>query len=360
MTSNDYIPNQWYPIFDSSKLRSRKPVGITRLGERLVLWRDARGEAVCMTDRCPHRAAQLSLGWVRDDCLVCPFHGLRFDSAGRCVLIPANGEAQSVPRGFDLPTRQIREVHGLIWYWYGDSEPSAEIPWFPEAPEPGARTSFVQRVYPVSYLRVMENLGDMHHVPFVHRATIPGAGTRVEVQEAWLDDAVIRMKVSLHHERSGRMRPTYNFTYALRLPTLATIEVARGIRFVASATPIDRDHTWLWARYGQDYIPGWLGGRVIARLAAKFDLELVFTHQDMRMLASQQRNDPEFSNYRLFEADRAIALYFGLRKQAIDEAQALDHSTTASASCGTPVLGSRNRKGSTATSMTAISQKQSL
>jgi hypothetical protein len=128
------------------------------------------------------------------------------------------------------------------------------------------------------------------------------------------------MKVSLHDERSGWMRPTYNFTYALRLPTLATIEVARGIQFVASATPIDRDHTWLWARYSQDYIPGWLGGRIVARLAAKFDLELVFTHQDMRMLASQQRNDPEFSTYRLFEADRAIALYFGLRKQAIDNA----------------------------------------
>ena len=80
MTPDDYIPNQWYPIFDSSKLRRRKPVGITRLGERLVLWRDSSGTAVCMADRCPHRAAQLSLGWVRDDCLVCPFHGLRFDN----------------------------------------------------------------------------------------------------------------------------------------------------------------------------------------------------------------------------------------------------------------------------------------
>jgi phenylpropionate dioxygenase-like ring-hydroxylating dioxygenase large terminal subunit len=218
MAASDFIPNQWYPVFDSSKLKARKPVGITRLGERLVLWRDSSGAAVCMTDRCPHRAAQLSLGWVRDGCLVCPFHGLRFNSTGGCVMIPANGETQPVPRGFDLPTRPIREAHGLIWYWYGDSEPAAEIPWFPEAPDPGSRTSFVQREYPVSYLRVMENLGDMHHIPFVHRATIPGAGTRVQVQEARLDGDVIRMRVSLHHERPGRMRPVYNFTYALRLP----------------------------------------------------------------------------------------------------------------------------------------------
>ena len=177
----------------------------------------------------------------------------------------------------------------------------------------------MQRDYAVSYLRVMENLGDMHHVPFVHRATIPGAGTRVEMQEARLEGAIVRLKVALHHERAGWMRPTYNFTSSMRLPTLAMIAVARGVQFVASATPIDRDHTWLWARYGQDYVPGWLGGRAVAKLAAKFDLELVFTHQDMRMLASQQRNNPEISSYRLFEADRAIALYFGLRKQAIDQ-----------------------------------------
>jgi phenylpropionate dioxygenase-like ring-hydroxylating dioxygenase large terminal subunit len=361
MISSDFIPNQWYPICDSSKLKRGKPAGLMRLGEPLVLWRESRGKVVCITDRCPHRAAQLSLGWIQGDCLVCPFHGLRFDSAGNCVLIPANGEGRPVPHGFDLPRHPVRESHGLIWYWYGDSEPAAEIPWFPEAPDPGPRTSFVERDYPVSYLRVMENLGDMHHVPFVHRATIPGAGTRVQLEEAWLDGAIIRMKVSLHHERPGWMRPVYNFTYAMRLSTLATITVMKGVQFVASATPIDADHTWLWARYGQEYVPGWLGGKIIARLAAMFDLRLVFTNQDMRMLASQQRNDPDdISSYHLVEADRAIALYFGLRKQAIDAAGAVDHSMTTSPSSDTPVLGSRNRKGITAASITAISQKQSL
>jgi len=321
MSRDDFIPNQWYPVFDSVSLKSGRAVGITRLDQRLVLWRDASGGVVCMKDRCPHRAAQLSLGSVRAGCIVCPFHGLRFDAAGRCVLIPANGESQPIPRGFDSPVLPVREAHGLIWFWHGQSEPTAEIPWFPEAPEPGPRTDIVHRDFPVSYLRIMENLGDMHHVPFVHRATIPGAGTRVEVEEARLEDGVVRMKVSLHHERAGRRRPTYRFAYALRLPTLATISIAPRVRFVASATPIDHDHTWLWARYLQDFIPGWLGGKVVTRLAAKIDLELVFTNQDMRMLVSQQRNDPgDISSYRLFEADRAIALYFGLRKQAMDQA----------------------------------------
>ena len=84
MTPDEYIPNQWYPILDGPKLKQRKPVGVT-------------------------------------------FHGLRFDSAGRCVLIPANGERQPVSRGFDVPRRIVREAHGLIWYWHGDSEPFEEI-----------------------------------------------------------------------------------------------------------------------------------------------------------------------------------------------------------------------------------------
>jgi hypothetical protein len=37
--------------------------------------------------------------------------------------------------------------------------------------------------------------------------------------------------------------------------------------------------------------------------------ELVFSHQDMRLLGSQQGNNPEdISSYHQFEADRAIAL----------------------------------------------------
>ena len=33
------IPNQWYPIFDSGRLRRGRPTGVTRLGRELVLWR---------------------------------------------------------------------------------------------------------------------------------------------------------------------------------------------------------------------------------------------------------------------------------------------------------------------------------
>ncbi|PZR18539.1 MAG: hypothetical protein DI536_01275 [Archangium gephyra] len=74
-----FIRQQWYAALPSVRLKS-KPVAITRFGTKLVLWRDARGNAVCMVDRCAHRLAQLSRGRVRDGCLECPYHGLRYDS----------------------------------------------------------------------------------------------------------------------------------------------------------------------------------------------------------------------------------------------------------------------------------------
>ncbi len=322
MNSDDLIPNQWYPIFDAARLARRRPVGVKRLGIQLVLWRDAAGSVVAMPDKCSHRAARLSLGKVRDGCLECPFHGLRFNASGRCVLIPANGIDATVPHAFDIQPALVREAHGLIWYWHGApglATAAETVPWIPEGPEPSSRANTVERDYPVSYLRIMENFGDMHHVPFVHRTTIPFAGTRVRMDEARIDDGIVRMKASLLHERPGWLRPTYKFSAAIALPTLAMIAVARGVGFIASATPIDDDHTWLWARYSQDYVPGWLGGRILARMAAKYDLEMVFSHQDMKMIASQQANvTGDISHYQLFEADRAIALYFAVRKQAID------------------------------------------
>ncbi|WP_425161602.1 Rieske 2Fe-2S domain-containing protein, partial [Candidatus Binatus sp.] len=78
----------WYPIAASGGVVKRKPIGIKRLGQALVLWRADDGRVICVPDRCSHRAAALSAGKIRDGCLECPYHGLRFDASGQCVLIP--------------------------------------------------------------------------------------------------------------------------------------------------------------------------------------------------------------------------------------------------------------------------------
>ena len=53
------VRNRWYPIAPSWMVKD-KPVGLTRLGERIVAWRDHDGEVRVLRDRCPHRGARLS------------------------------------------------------------------------------------------------------------------------------------------------------------------------------------------------------------------------------------------------------------------------------------------------------------
>ena len=114
------IPNQWYPIFDSGRLRRGRPTGVTRLGRELVLWRRADGSVAALPDRCPHRSARLSRGRIRDDQIACPYHGFRFDGRGRCVLVPANGADAPIPDSLHTEPAPVREGHGLVWLWHGD------------------------------------------------------------------------------------------------------------------------------------------------------------------------------------------------------------------------------------------------
>jgi len=90
------IWNQWYGILDARQLKETKPLGVTRMGEKLVLWRCDDGVIGCAADCCAHRGAQLSLGKVHGDAVHCPFHGFGYDASGRGVVIPANGEQAPV------------------------------------------------------------------------------------------------------------------------------------------------------------------------------------------------------------------------------------------------------------------------
>jgi len=53
----------WYPVLASWEVQSA-PVGITRLGEQIVVWRNKDGQVQALEDRCPHRGARLSMGWA--------------------------------------------------------------------------------------------------------------------------------------------------------------------------------------------------------------------------------------------------------------------------------------------------------
>jgi phenylpropionate dioxygenase-like ring-hydroxylating dioxygenase large terminal subunit len=73
----------WYPVARSDELGER-PIQVQLLDVDLVVYR-AAGKAVVARNLCVHRGTRLSLGWVEDDAIVCPYHGQRACSRVACV-----------------------------------------------------------------------------------------------------------------------------------------------------------------------------------------------------------------------------------------------------------------------------------
>src|SRR5262249_47662862 len=78
----------WFPIALASELSTGAVVGRDFLGTRVILYRDATGNALVQSAYCPHLGADLSVGQVVDGQIRCAYHHWRFDCHGRCVDIP--------------------------------------------------------------------------------------------------------------------------------------------------------------------------------------------------------------------------------------------------------------------------------
>jgi vanillate O-demethylase monooxygenase subunit len=126
-----------------------------------------------MSNRCAHRFAPLHLGKLEGDAVSCPYHGLRYNSSGHCILNP-NGN-QRVPTGARLKVYPTIERYGAVWIWPGD----------PEQADGGLipNLSFMEdhvRYAPVTgaihvranYRLIIDNLVDGAHVSTVHHDTL--------------------------------------------------------------------------------------------------------------------------------------------------------------------------------------------
>ncbi len=138
------------------------------LGRELVLWIDGEGTAVAMEDRCPHRHAKLSKGWIDRGQLLCGYHGWTFNAEGKCTRIPQKDDDD--PAGICVPKYRTAMRYGYLWVALEDP-----ISPLPEIDEDG--DSAFRRIYEFyepwkcSGLRLMENSFDNAHFSFVHRNT---------------------------------------------------------------------------------------------------------------------------------------------------------------------------------------------
>ncbi|GBQ28801.1 Rieske 2Fe-2S domain-containing protein [Gluconacetobacter sacchari] len=79
-------------------------------GTGLVVWLAAGGRPRVFADRCPHRDARLSAGYVEAGHLVCPFHLWAFDESGHYV----GPDGVAVPE-CAVARFPVRECDGALW-----------------------------------------------------------------------------------------------------------------------------------------------------------------------------------------------------------------------------------------------------
>uniref|UniRef100_A0A7S2XLJ2 Rieske domain-containing protein n=1 Tax=Attheya septentrionalis TaxID=420275 RepID=A0A7S2XLJ2_9STRA len=206
--------DQWYALTFADHLpklsESAETVPAAVFGHPLVLWRGGAGDIgtiFCADDVCPHRAAALSEGRVRDGRLECLYHGWQYQGAadpaskkqnddpdqdsnqkdGACVRIPQLAVGADIPKRSCLRMRETRVVEGIVWTWMGDGRSTREPPRSKEGLDDstgqlkGWVVNDFQIDLPYDHSYLAENLIDPAHVPISHDRT-PGGGKRENAQ----------------------------------------------------------------------------------------------------------------------------------------------------------------------------------
>lgn len=165
------LRNLWYPVLPSWAVHDT-PVGITRLGENIVVWRDGDGQMHALEDRCPHRGARLSLGWNLGDRLACWYHGVEVGGDGVVRDVPAARSCRMVgeKRARAYP---VREIKGAIFVYFGDALHEDPVPFTPpfELTDPDWDAMLCTAVWRCNYRYAIDNVMDPMHGAYLHAAS---------------------------------------------------------------------------------------------------------------------------------------------------------------------------------------------
>ena len=323
------IRNQWYVILESKEVKPGKPVGVTRLGEKLVLWRAPDGKVACLFDRCPHLGAQLSQGSVCTDKerLACPFHGFEFDSNGQCCHIPALGKNGIPPKAMQVTAYTTYEAHGLIWIYWGKPQADLKPPRFFDIDESFSYAGYHDR-WPVHYSRMVENQLDVIHLPFVHRTTIGRGGKKVVDGPLYtLEDDILRIWVYNRQDDGLPPRKAEELPLPTRPPFLEFIfpntwqnRISDDLRIFVAFVPIDEESGMFYTRYYQRLVRvpvlrelmNWIG--VVS--------SKVIADQDKRIVSNQlpKKTDLRMGE-KIIQGDRIIVAYRRRRKELQEQAE---------------------------------------
>lgn len=271
MLSEMVAANEWHVVYRSSDLGEGEIRPVRLLGEDLVLWR-TQGRAMAWLDLCIHRGARLTLGRIQNGELVCPYHGWRYDCEGQCTHIPSQ-PSLPVPRRARATTYHCQERYGFVWVCTG--EPAADLPDLPHWHD----ESF-EKVYTGPYEiassgpRIVENVVDVTHFPFVHDDMLgqegePDAIGEYEVHTS--DDGIRTSPIEVFQPAGDHRRVPVRSVYRFWIPRPLTsylvkqLDDERCFSHFMPVTPLEHDRSLLWVLTSANFDKDGAQARITAR-----------------------------------------------------------------------------------------------
>jgi phenylpropionate dioxygenase-like ring-hydroxylating dioxygenase large terminal subunit len=259
----------WHPVAYSKEVASDKPFGTFLLNQAVVIWRSEAG-VHAMRDLCIHRGTALSLGWVKNNCLVCPYHAWQYDKTGACVFIP-QAPNTAIPAKANTPKYHCVVQTGPF-NWKSDAS------------------------------RQVENFTDFGHFPWVHPGLL-GDPERPEVPHCVVERKGAVLHYSIVRPEAQNTsdfpvfgnevvdKPTRRSVYELHLPYTIVLRLgwgsANGMVYFFVSQPMTEDTCRGYCIIGRNY-------DLDEPDTILQHFEQVIFDQDKRIVESQRPNQVPF------------------------------------------------------------------
>ena len=119
LTEQTNFDLNWYVIGTSTDYMYNVPYPITIWNKKYVLWKSVDNYFYGLDNTCPHKSASLSCGHIEKNNIVCPYHGIHYNTEGSIVSIPG---IANIPYScnsssiYSIAKYRVLEKNGWIYF----------------------------------------------------------------------------------------------------------------------------------------------------------------------------------------------------------------------------------------------------
>jgi len=162
------LSEEFDPVLNPA-MHERPLKAVRLLGQDMVLFRDDAGQWGLVDRNCPHRGADLAFARHEGDGIRCPFHGWKFDHAGRCLDTPAEPAGSRMCERIRQRSYPVRERSGVLFAWLGEPGAEPALPGFDCFVAPDSHVFAFKGLWRCNWLQAFEVGLDPAHTSFLHR-----------------------------------------------------------------------------------------------------------------------------------------------------------------------------------------------